>query len=52
MSIDLEWKVIYIGSAENEAHDQELDSVLVGPVPVGVNKFVFQVTTKSILLFL
>ena len=22
-------------------HDQELDSLLVGPIPVGVNKFVF-----------
>lgn len=39
---DLEWKVIYVGSAESEKHDQELDSVLVGPVPIGVNKFVFQ----------
>ena len=39
---DLDWKVIYVGSAESEKHDQELESVLVGPVPVGVNKFVFQ----------
>jgi histone chaperone ASF1 len=23
-------------------HDQELDSLLVGPIPVGVNKFVFE----------
>jgi hypothetical protein len=23
-------------------HDQELDSLLVGPVPVGVNKFIFE----------
>ena len=38
----MEWKVIYVGSAETEEHDQVLDSILVGPVPVGVNKFVFQ----------
>ena len=41
---DLEWKVVYVGSAESEKFDQTLDSVLVGPVPVGVNKFVFQVS--------
>lgn len=39
---DLEWKIIYVGSAESEAYDQVLDSILVGPVPVGVSKFVFQ----------
>ncbi|ORX94319.1 histone chaperone ASF1A-like protein [Basidiobolus meristosporus CBS 931.73] len=39
---DLEWKLIYVGSAENLQFDQVLDSILVGPVPVGVNKFVFQ----------
>lgn len=36
--------MIYVGSAENVQHDQELESVMVGPVPVGVNKFVLQVT--------
>ena len=40
---DLEWKIIYVGSAESEAYDQILDSVLVGPVPAGRHKFVFQV---------
>ena len=39
---DLEWKVTYVGSAESTKHDQVLDSVLVGPVPMGVNRFVFQ----------
>eukprot|EP00164_Ancoracysta_twista_P003335 GFYU01004448.1.p1 GENE.GFYU01004448.1~~GFYU01004448.1.p1 ORF type:complete len:154 (-),score=40.75 GFYU01004448.1:187-648(-) len=38
---DLEWKLVYVGSAESEKYDQELDSVLVGPVPLGMNKFVF-----------
>ncbi|KAJ3414192.1 ASF1 anti-silencing function 1 [Chytridiales sp. JEL 0842] len=41
-SSDLEFKLIYVGSAESEAHDQILESVMVGPVPVGVNKFVLQ----------
>lgn len=39
---DLEWRVTYVGSAEKDSCDQELDSVLVGPVPVGMNKFVLQ----------
>lgn len=40
---DLEWKIIYVGSAESVDHDQTLDSVLVGPVPGGKHMFVFQV---------
>ena len=47
---DLEWKVVYVGSAESEEYDQVLDSILVGPIPVGVNKFVMQVCVC--LLFL
>jgi histone chaperone ASF1 len=39
---DLEWKVTYVGCAESEEHDQVLEEVLVGPVPMGVNKFVLQ----------
>ena len=39
---DLEWKLTYVGSAEDDAHDQVLDTVLVGPVGVGSYKFVFQ----------
>jgi len=42
---DIEWKVIYVGSASSDQYDQELDSVLVGPVPLGVSKFVLQVST-------
>jgi histone chaperone ASF1 len=38
----LEWKVLYVGSANDAAKDQVLDEILVGPVPVGVNKFVLQ----------
>ncbi|GMI49001.1 hypothetical protein TrCOL_g6221 [Triparma columacea] len=39
---DLEWKVTYVGSAEDSSKDQILDEVMVGPVPVGTNKFVLQ----------
>ncbi|KAI0998579.1 Histone chaperone [Podosphaera aphanis] len=39
---DLEWKLIYVGSATSNDHDQELDSLLVGPIPIGVNKFIFE----------
>ncbi|URD97541.1 ASF1 like histone chaperone [Musa troglodytarum] len=41
-SSDLEWKLIYVGSAEDETYDQLLESVLVGPVNVGNYRFVFQ----------
>ncbi|KAF9942084.1 Histone chaperone asf1 [Mortierella antarctica] len=41
LAADLEWKIIYVGSANSNAHDQVLESIMVGPVPVGVNKFVF-----------
>ena len=43
---DLEWKIIYVGSAESEEYDQVLDTVYVGPVPEGRHKFVFQVRIK------
>eukprot|EP00301_Raphidiophrys_heterophryoidea_P018589 c3587_g1_i2.p1 GENE.c3587_g1_i2~~c3587_g1_i2.p1 ORF type:complete len:271 (-),score=65.12 c3587_g1_i2:174-932(-) len=42
---DLEWKVIYVGSAVDEKCDQVLDSVQVGPLQAGFMKFVFQVCT-------
>lgn len=41
-STDLEWKLTYVGSATSDNYDQELDSLLVGPIPVGVNKFIFE----------
>ena len=46
MSADLEWKLIYVGSAYDPEKDQELESILVGPIPVGLNKIVFQVGAK------
>ena len=40
---DLEWRILYVGSAESEDYDQVLDTVLVGPLVSGRHKFVFQV---------
>ena len=47
MLIDLEWKVIYVGSAEDTNGDQVLEEVMVGPVPVGINKFVLQAVAPN-----
>lgn len=47
-SLDLEWKMIYVGSAESSEYDQVLDSIMVGPIPVGVNKFIFSVISQTI----
>ncbi|KAG5518239.1 hypothetical protein PMAC_003035 [Pneumocystis sp. 'macacae'] len=44
---DLEWKLTYVGSAISTLHDQELDSLLVGPIPIGINKFLFQADPPS-----
>lgn len=44
---DLEWKIIYVGSAESEEFDQTLDTVYVGPVPEGRHKFVFTADPPS-----
>ncbi|XP_066472546.1 histone chaperone ASF1B [Tiliqua scincoides] len=44
---DLEWKIIYVGSAESEEFDQVLDSVLVGPVPAGRHMFVFEANAPN-----
>ncbi|XP_065834114.1 histone chaperone ASF1-like [Oscarella lobularis] len=39
---DLEFKIIYVGSASSKTHDQTLDSILVGPIPAGRHVFVFE----------
>ncbi|RUP44818.1 ASF1 like histone chaperone-domain-containing protein, partial [Jimgerdemannia flammicorona] len=39
--------MIYVGSAESADYDQVLDSIMVGPIPVGINKFVFSVRVRS-----
>lgn len=45
--VDLEWKVIYVGSAESSDHDQVLDEISVGPVPVGHHKFVLEASAPQ-----
>ncbi|KAI5806189.1 ASF1 like histone chaperone-domain-containing protein [Geopyxis carbonaria] len=45
---DLEWKLTYVGSANSSEHDQELDSLLVGPIPTGVNKFIFEADPPNV----
>jgi histone chaperone ASF1 len=44
---DLEWKVVYVGNAEDSTHDQVLEEVMVGPVPVGINRFVLQASAPN-----
>jgi len=39
---DLDWKIIYVGSANSSAHDQELDELSTGPIPVGTHEFVLE----------
>ena len=45
--LDLEWKLIYVGSAETEEHDQVLDTVYVGPIPEGKHMFIFEVILSN-----
>lgn len=33
---------LLLADLSSSEHDQELDSLLVGPIPVGVNKFIFE----------
>jgi len=39
---ELDWKLVYVGSAGDSTHDQNLDSVSVGPVAIGKSEFVFE----------
>lgn len=36
---DIEWKLIYIGKADDTSFDQELESLLIGPLQIGQMKF-------------
>ncbi|WVQ82170.1 histone chaperone ASF1 [Cryptococcus sp. DSM 104549] len=38
---DLDWRLVYVGSASSEEFDQELDNCSVGPIPAGINAFDF-----------
>lgn len=50
LSQDLEWNVIYVGSAESCEHDQILECVAVGPVPQGMHKFVLESSAPNVEL--
>ncbi|GIM08151.1 hypothetical protein Vretimale_12219 [Volvox reticuliferus] len=39
---DLVWKLVYVGSADSDRYDQELENVEVGPVMAGTFKFVLE----------
>lgn len=45
---DLEWKMIYVGSAESEEYDQVLETIYVGPVPEGRHTFLFQANAPDV----
>lgn len=47
---DIEWRLVYVGSAESDQHDQLLDSVLVGPMQVCVYPFVPFLTRTTVSL--
>ncbi|KAI8991886.1 histone chaperone [Mycotypha africana] len=47
---DLEWRMIYVGSAESSEYDQVLESIMLGPIPVGINKFIFSADAPKIEL--
>ena len=47
---DLDWRVLYVGSAESSDFDQVLEEVVVGPVPVGHHKFVLEADPPDVSL--
>jgi histone chaperone ASF1 len=49
LSQDIEWKVVYMGSSEDEKQDQVLDSVLIGPLQFGTMRFVLATDGPDIM---
>ena len=47
---ELEWKVTYIGSAEDLKYDQELESVIISPLQVGTMKFELEAPSPNVKL--
>ncbi|KAI9141117.1 histone chaperone ASF1A-like protein [Paraphysoderma sedebokerense] len=39
---DIDFSIVYVGSAQTEQCDQILEDISVGPVPIGVNKFMLE----------
>ena len=52
LCLDLEFKIIYVGSAETIEFDQTLDQIVVDAVPKGQFKFMFQVIVLAVKDFL
>jgi hypothetical protein len=49
LHIEIEWKLIYIGSAKDEKYDQVLDTFTMGPLEPGVMQFTLEVEILFIL---
>lgn len=49
LSDDLEWSLIYVGSANDPACDQVLESVMVGPVAAGNFRFIFEADPPAVV---
>ncbi|KAM7204277.1 ASF1 like histone chaperone domain containing protein [Naviculisporaceae sp. PSN 640] len=47
LETDIDWKLTYVGSAQSNQYDIELEEISVGPVPHGVNKFMFTAPAPS-----
>jgi hypothetical protein len=44
---DLQWSLCYVGAADSTAHDQMLETIELGPINVGLSRFIFQVCSDS-----
>lgn len=44
---DVEWRVIYVGSAYDPSKDQTLESVVVGPIQQGIHSFTLDVPAPN-----
>lgn len=45
--VELEFKLVYVGDAKEDKHDQVLDVVVIDAVAPGTYKFVFEVKNSS-----
>lgn len=45
MYAETQWKLIYVGSADDEAYDQLLEDVFVASVNLGTYRFLLEVDT-------
>jgi len=42
-NLDIEWKLTYVGSANDKKYDQLLETIEIGPLQTGAMKFIFEV---------